>query len=401
MNRLEQSIGGICFRSPLVIGSGPLSDRPDLIEQAAACGAGAVSIKQTAWSEPRPGVRKMYARKGEYFFNPSDRRLKPEETARLIRQVKQGTDIPLFVNVLGNGREEETWAQLGEQMEEAGADGLELNFACPNPPAQRDAAGEKLRYGAALSQEPELAGDIIRAVVRRVKIPVWVKFSGDGTDTAALCRAAAAAGATGVTAFCSPRGAFPVDIERGGRPKLADLSVCSFGGINGPAIRPASNRVVAEAALAVPGLPIMGGGGISRAEHVVETMMYGASLTFLFTQVMLEGFAVLTRLNEQLEAFMDRHGYESVKEMRGLALRYLVPNSELDYRIGRPARVDPGKCRGCGSCGKIAFCRAIRMEGRTARVQPQLCESCGLCASLCPFDAIFFDGNRTDGNGGD
>ena len=398
MRRLEQTIGGISFRSPLVIGAGPLSDRPDLIERAAACGAGAVSIKQTAWSEPRPGVRKMYAQKGEYFFNPSDRRLKPEAAARLIHQVRQVTDIPLLVNILGSGGDAGTWVQLGEQMEQAGADGLELNFACPNPPAQKDAAGQNLRYGAALSQEPDLAGAIIRAITEKVSIPVWVKFSGDGTDTPALCRAAAAAGAAGVTAFCSPRGAFPIDIEQGGRPKLADLSVCSFGGINGPAIRPASNRVVAEATQAVPGLPVMGGGGISRVEHVVETIMYGASLTFLFTQVMLEGFEVLTKLNQQLEAFLDCHGYENVEEMRGLALRYLVPNSELDYRIGRPARIDPRKCRGCGTCGKIAFCRAIQMEDKTARVQPRLCESCGLCASLCSFDAISFD---DDPEGGD
>lgn len=390
MSTLEQTIGGIRFKSPLVIGAGPLSDRADLIRRAAECGAGAVSIKQTAWSEPRPGVRKMYARRGSYFFNPSDRRLSPARAAELIRQCRQETDIPLLVNILGAGADADTWTALGQQLQEAGADGLELNFACPNPPAQTGQGGRGFQYGASLSQDPALAGEIIAALTRHLAIPVWVKFSGDGTDTAALCRAARAAGAAGVTVFCSPRGVFPIDIEQGGRPQLADLTRCSFGGINGPAIRPASNRVVAEAAMACPELPVMGGGGISTAAHAIETIMFGASLTFLFTEVMLNGFEVLKRLNEDILAFMEAHGYGTVDAMRALALRYVVPNSALDYAIGPPARVDETRCRGCGACTKIAFCRALRLENGTARVEPSLCECCGLCASLCPAGAISF-----------
>lgn len=388
MSTLEQTIGGIRFKSPLVIGAGPLSDRPDLIKQAAVCGAGAVSIKQTAWSEPRPGVRKMYARRGSYFFNPSDRRLNPAQAAELICRTRDMTDIPLFVNILGEGTNVDTWVALGQQMQEAGADALELNFACPNPPAKTAAGG--FQYGASMSRDPEMAANVIAALRRAVDLPIWVKFSGDGTDTGTLCRAAAKAGADGITAFCSPRGAFPIDIYRGGRPELADLERCSFGGINGAAIRPASNRVVAEAAQAVPDIPIMGGGGISTFEHMAQTIMYGASLTFIFTQVMLEGFDVLTRLNDQFLRFMEDAGYASIQEMRGRALKYIIPNSELDSTIGPPAKIDPNRCKGCGNCARIAFCRAIEMQGGVATVKEENCECCGLCASLCPAKAISF-----------
>ena len=388
MSTLEQTIGGIRFKSPLVIGAGPLSDRAQLIKQAADCGAGAVSIKQTAWSEPRPGVRKMYAQRGGYFFNPSDRRLNPQRTVELIRQTRELTDIPLFVNILGAGTDTDTWVALGQQMQKAGAYALELNFACPNPPAKTAVGG--FQYGASISRDPQMAATIISALKQAVDIPIWVKFSGDGTDVNSLCRAAAQAGADGITAFCSPRGAFPIDIYQDGRPKLADLTQCSFGGINGAAIRPASNRVVAESAQAAPGVPIMGGGGISAFEHVVETIMYGASLTFLFTQVMLEGFEILTKLNEQLLRFMEDHHYETIDAMRGKTLKYIVPNSALDYAIGPPAKIDPNKCRGCGTCAKIAFCRAIELQGKLAVVNEEYCECCGLCASLCPAKAISF-----------
>ena len=118
--------------------------------------------------------------------------------------------------------------------------------------------------------------------------------------------------------------------------------------------------------------------------------MYGASLTFLFTHVMLEGFEVLTGLNEQLLRFMEENGYSTIDDMRGQSLNYLVPNSALDPAIGPPAKINPDLCRGCGTCAKIAFCRAIEMQGKLAVVKEEKCECCGLCASLCPVKAISF-----------
>ena len=105
---------------------------------------------------------------------------------------------------------------------------------------------------------------------------------------------------------------------------------------------------------------------------------------------MLEGFGVLTKLNEQLLRFMENNGYETIDDMRGQALKYIVPNSALDYAIGPPAKINPDLCRGCGTCAKIAFCRAIEMQGKLAVVKEENCECCGLCASLCPAKAISF-----------
>lgn len=390
VSSLEQIISGIRIKSPIVIGAGPLSDRADLIKCAADCGAGAVSIKQTAWSEPRSGVRKMYAERGGHFFNPSDRRLNIEKCARLIGEAKATADIPLIVNILGAGPDIGTWVELAGQIQNAGADAVELNFACPNPPAEKDGSGRQLTYGATIARSPELAAQIVRALTAELEIPVWIKFSGDGVDTDTLCKSVKDAGASGITAFFSPRGAFPIDIRNGGKPCLADLEKCSFGGINGPSIRQASNRVVAEAAMAVPGLPIMGGGGISAWEHAVETIMFGASLDMVFTKVMLDGFEVVSKMNDGILAFMEEQGYRTIDDMRGLALEYVVPNNELGWEIGPAAKVNADRCTGCGSCAKIAFCRAITLRGKTACVDSEKCECCGLCASLCPCHAISF-----------
>lgn len=390
MSTLEQIVGNVKFKSPIVVAAGPLTERFDLIKKAADNHAGAVVIKQTPFSEPRPGVRKMYAERGGYFFNPSDRRLNYNKCADLVKQVKDYTDMPVFVNILGDGADVDSWYFLTEMMEKAGADGVELNFACPNPPGKIGAQGAGFQYGASVSQIPELAQSIIAGLTAKAKIPVWPKFSGDGTDTAALCRAAEAANAAGVVAFCSPRGAFPIDIYNGGKPKMAAMDVCSFGGINGPAIRQTSLRVVAQAAKAVEKLPICGGGGISKPEHAIETIMYGADLAFIFTQIMLEGFEIIPKYNDWILKFMEEQGYETIADMKGLALKYEVQGGELDYAMGPKAVIDTEKCVGCGSCEKIGFCRAITMENKKAAVDKELCESCGLCASLCPKKAISF-----------
>ena len=388
MSTLEQNVGGVRFKSPIIVAAGPLTERFDLIKKASDCHAGAVVIKQTPFSEPRPGVRKMYAERGGFFFNPSDRRLNYNKCADLVKQVKDETDMPIFVNILGDGDNIDSWCFLTELMQNAGADGVELNFACPNPPGKIGEAGKGFQYGASVSQIPELAQKIISGIVSNAKIPVWPKFSGDGTNTTALCQAAEAAHAAGVVAFCSPRGAFPIDIYNGGRPKMETMDVCSFGGINGPAIRQTSLRVVAQAAKAVKNLPICGGGGISRPEHAIETIMYGASLAFIFTQIMLDGFEIIPKYNDWILKFMEEQGYETIDDMRGLSLQYEVQGNELDYAIGPKAHVDAEKCVGCGSCAKIGFCRAITMKEKKAIVDCGLCESCGLCASLCPRNAI-------------
>lgn len=389
MGLLEQTIGTLRFKSPIILGAGPLSDRPDLILAAAENGAGAVSIKQTAY-RPARGVRKMTAERGNHLFTPSDRRLDIHKAATLLRQVKGHTDIPLFVSMLGDGADTATWAELGIQLQDAGADALELNFACPNLPDARAPDDSPLKLGAAISKDPDMAGAIIEAVAKAVSIPVWAKFSGEGVDYVQVAQKAADGGVDGLVLFCSPRGAFPINIYAGGRPAVAELEKCSFGGLNGPAIRRQSLRVVAEVAAARPGIPIMGGGGVSRFEHVVENIMYGASLCFVFTEVMLNGFEAIGRLNQGLEGFMEQQGYAGIEAMRGLALGHVVGNKDLEPVIGPPAKVDAEKCTGCGSCARIAFCRAITMQDKRPQVDAALCECCGLCASVCPRKAIGF-----------
>jgi dihydroorotate dehydrogenase subfamily 1 len=386
MAKLDQTICGLHFKSPIVISSGPLTDSVDKIKMAEECGAGAVSTKVSRYFDPVPGVRKMYTQKGLYLINPSDRRFSLDTGMELVRNAKEAVNIPVFANVAGGGSTE-SWVYMCKGLEEAGADAVELNLACPN--TDPDPSGELIGHGASMSANPDAAALVVSEIKKSVKIPVWVKFSGAAANVPLLTSAVEKAGGDGVVAFYSPRGAFPVDIFNGGRPGMAAMDKCSFGGINGPAIKPMSNRVIAESAMSCS-LPVIGGGGISDYADAVTSIMYGASLAFVCTKVLTDGFGVITKMCSDINDFLDQQGYDDIADIRGLSLRYVVTQAELDNSIGPKAKIDESKCAGCGACTKIGSCTALSLKGKKAAVQEEKCESCGLCSSLCPKSAIYF-----------
>ena len=128
MDKLGQKVGGIYYKSPITVASSPLTDHVDLIKQAEDNGAGAVSTKLTIIKSPVKGVRRMFAERGLYSFNPSDKRNELDEGLDLVRKTKEQTDIVVLTNISGNGDDIDSWIHIGKAMEEAGADALELNF---------------------------------------------------------------------------------------------------------------------------------------------------------------------------------------------------------------------------------------------------------------------------------
>jgi TPP-dependent indolepyruvate ferredoxin oxidoreductase alpha subunit len=160
----------------------------------------------------------------------------------------------------------------------------------------------------------------------------------------------------------------------------------NFGGSCGPWSRLISNRFVADIASACD-VPIMGGGGISRWEHVIESIMYGASAVQLCTAVMYEGFELITKIIEKLSAFMDAEGHKNFGILRGNALKNVIPPHQMQYN-DVAANIDTGICTGCRVCLKLPTCDAIVYSNKKCTVDPVKCIGCGLCRSACPAQAI-------------
>ncbi len=168
-----------------------------------------------------------------------------------------GTQV--IANVFGRTAEE--YAEVVRHLEAAeGLAAYELNISCPNV-----ACG-----GMQFGNDPQMAGQVVSAARRAARRPLWVKLSPNATDVALIARAAADAGADALT-VANTYLAMSVDF-RTRRSRLGN----STGGLSGQAIRPITTRLVYEASRAVR-IPVIGLGGIEKAEDVLEYLVVGAS----------------------------------------------------------------------------------------------------------------------------
>lgn len=389
---LRQQVAGMTYRSPFIVSSSPLTDSVDLIKKAEDHGAGAVSTKLTLLHQPVKGIRQMYAERGLFGFNPSDKRNDLEDGLRLVQKARQATDLIIWANIAGPGGDLDGWVTIAKAFEQAGAHALELNMICPNISLSCATMGQQVaqpqKVGAVVGKDPVLAGQIVRVVKENVAIPIWCKPITDAPDFLGVARSCHESGADGIVINGAVLAAPPIDIYRGGRPRMASLQNCSYGGMCGPAIKPISNRFIGQVAQTVD-IPIAGGGGISKWQDVVESVMFGSSLITICTQILWDGFEVLTKLRKGLEAYMQEFEYETLGAFRGMALQYIVPTSELK-NISSYANIDMEKCNGCGLCARVGSCTAIQVLNKKAVLEKEKCVGCGLCWSLCKRNAVYF-----------
>jgi dihydroorotate dehydrogenase (NAD+) catalytic subunit len=166
---------------------------------------------------------------------------------------------PVIANVFGYTVEE--YVGVIRVLEEAeGLAAYELNISCPNT----DHGG--IQFGS----DPLMVAEVVAATRRVAQRPLWVKLSPNVTDIAAIARAAEDAGADALTVANTYQG-MSVDI-RTRKPRLGRVT----GGLSGPAIRPITLRLVYEASRAVK-VPVVGLGGIEKAEDVLEYIIVGAT----------------------------------------------------------------------------------------------------------------------------
>ena len=360
----------------------------DFIKQAEDNGAGAVSTKLTMLVQPIKGVRKIHCEKGLYIFNPSDKRNDFDEGLELVRKAREATDIVLWANMAGPGEDTDGWVKLGKALEQAGADVLELNFNCPNMGVTPDGG---VKIGAGVGKNPELCYLVTSEVKKAVNIPVYSKVTCDCADVVAVYKAVESAGADGIVINAGYLAAPPIDIYNGGKTRVNGLVKSSYGCAIGQISKPYSNRFVGMCAQNT-NLTIAGGGGISNWKDAVESIMFGSTYTTVCSIIMNEGFSYLKKLNEGLERFMEENGYETLADMRGLALNHICETRELhEFSIQNPPIFDHDRCIGCGNCEKLGGCNAIEMRGKKAwLISEEKCQHCGLCAAVCPKDAISF-----------
>ena len=205
---------------------------------------------------------------------------------------------PVMANIGGSSVEDYAMtAKALSRCEQIGW--LEINVSCPNVN----------HGGMAFGTDPAVVQEVTEAVKANTEKPVIIKLSPNVTDITAIARACENGGADGVSLVNTMLG-MRINLKTG-KPVIAN----KMGGFSGPAIFPVALRMVYQVYEAV-GLPIVGIGGIAKAEQVIEMMMAGATAVQIGAANLVNPYACRDIVND-LPKIMDKYGRSSISEMRG------------------------------------------------------------------------------------
>ena len=226
--------------------------------------------------------------------NPGVERVIAEELPELKKVFRK----PVMANVSGFSVEDyaHTCALL-DREEQVGW--LEVNISCPNVHGG----------GMAFGSDPAAAAEVTRAVKAVTTKPVYMKLSPNVTDIAAVARACEEAGADGVS-LINTLLAMRIDLKRK-KPVLAN----GTGGLSGPAVFPVAVRMVYQVYEAVS-IPIIGMGGVSSAEDVIELMLAGAAAVEVGAANLVSPFACRDIIRD-LPRVMEQYGIQSLSDITG------------------------------------------------------------------------------------
>ena len=300
MTHLAVDLSGLRLKNPTMLASGILDETGRSMVAVAKAGAGAIVTKSIG-REPRPGHGNPSIVELPFGLLNAMGLPNPgiEQFASEIMEAKNA-GVPIIGSIFG-GTEDEL-ADLAGIMEKAGADAVELNLSCPH------AKG----LGAEIGSTPDMVESICRGAKRRIKIPLWAKLTPNTSSISSLASAAERGGADAVVAINTLKG---MSISPEARmPILANR----VGGLSGAAIRPVGVRCVYEIHEAIK-VPIIGVGGVGSARDALEYIMAGASAVQIGTALWTDGPEVFNRVCRDMLKFMEENGYESVKDMVGVA----------------------------------------------------------------------------------
>jgi dihydropyrimidine dehydrogenase (NAD+) subunit PreA len=401
MADLSIDLGGIKSPNPFWVASGPPSNTAYQAHRAFEAGWGGIVWKtigdaivntSSRYSGLNVGTVRMAG-----FNNielTSDR--SPETNFREITEVKQRwPDRPIIASLMVDTQER--WHEFIRRSEDAGADGVELNFGCPHGMCERG-------MGSAVGQQPVVTERIVGWVMEVARIPVIVKLTPNITDITYAARAAKKGGADAISLINTVNSITQVNLDSlVPEPEVGGLS--SHGGYCGPAVKPIALHMVQSCAADLEvGLPISGIGGIANWRDAAEFIALGATGVQVCTAIMHYGFRIVEDMVDGLSEYLDAKGFKSVSELVGRAVPSVRRWEALDLNYKRIARIDYNKCIGCNLCyiacedGAHQSIDLVSPNGHglgpgrlPGKPIPQVreadCVGCNLCAIVCPVDA--------------
>ena len=300
MGRLSVNLCGLKIDNPIIPASGTFGFGYEFAELYDINCLGTFSFKGTTkdarFGNPTPRIAECTAGmiNAVGLQNPGVDKVINEELPKLAKCF----DKQVMANISGFAVED--YAYTCEQLDkECQVGWLEVNVSCPN------VHGGGMSFGTS----PEAAAEVVRAVKNVTTKPVIVKLSPNVTDIVAIAKACEQAGADGISLINTMLG-MRIDLKTR-KPVIAN----KMGGFSGPAIFPVAVRMVYQVAQAV-NIPVIGMGGISTAEDVIEMMLAGATAVEVGAANLINPYACRDIIND-LPRIMDKYGIENLSDIIG------------------------------------------------------------------------------------
>ncbi|NLC55489.1 MAG: dihydroorotate dehydrogenase-like protein [Armatimonadetes bacterium] len=295
---------GLTLRNPIVPSASPLTRDVDGIRRLEDAGAGAVVMASLFEEQIDLESQQLdhfltygtesYAEALTYFPEAASYHVGPDDYLETIRKAKEAVAIPVIASL--NGVSSGGWTRYARLMEQAGADGLELNiYYIPTDPLLSGAQVEQMHL------------DVLHDVRRSVRIPVAVKVGSYFSATAYMARRFAEAGANALVLF---NRFYQPDID------LESLEVTPALTYSTSAAMRLPLRWVAILHGRVP-IDLAITNGVHTCEDVLKAMMAGANVVQMAAELIQNGLGRINAITAAMVRWMEAHEYESVAQMRG------------------------------------------------------------------------------------
>lgn len=294
---------GLTLRNPLIVGSSGLTDTVEKVKSAEQAGAGAVVLKslfeEEIIAEMEEAMHRMTSRQFVYpetfdYMDEAEEEDSVRKYLRLIRESKDAVHIPVIASI--NCVSSQKWTYFAKEIQEAGADALELNlFILPTDFERTAAENEKLYF------------DIVAEVKKVVDIPILLKVSYYASNLGQMLQKLSKSGIAGLTLF---NRFYSPDFN------LETYQVVSTNVLSRPSDLPISLRWIAVMADRVE-CDLAASTGVHDGEALIKQILAGADAVQVVSSLYKHGVEYIKSILDEVTRWMDHEGYEKLGDFRG------------------------------------------------------------------------------------
>jgi dihydroorotate dehydrogenase (fumarate) len=319
MSKLSTRYLGLALRSPIVASAGPLTGNLESLLRLEEAGVGAVVLPSLFEEQITHDALDLHAlleltagsfpEALSYFPDPDEYVTGPRAQLEFIEAAKDTLSIPVIASL--NGSSDGGWIQYGRSMQEAGADAIELNIYFLATDPDTTSAEVEARYL-----------ELVSSVRQAVSVPLAVKIGPFFSATANMARRLVEAGADGLVLF---NRFYQPDFDIEALEVVPRLVLSSSQELRLPLRWIAILRGRIQASLAATT-------GVHTGEDVAKLLLAGADVAMMTSALLQHGPGHVADVEHELEAWMARHDYGAVEELRGSMSQASVPNPEAFER---------------------------------------------------------------------